>query len=163
MRNFFWRNTYYSFAMTAHRQIWWWWTQREWSGWLMKWNCTSYKNVLIRRNNDSFKKTETKDKFNKRCRAWSESVAKDFKKAVLTVSAYVKKELARVLHMIMCTREQGMINRRKIKSVQNRQSEEWHRTKGLEINCYGADAEHKVQEWHSVPLSQLHWQMEEYK
>lgn len=92
------------------------------------------------------RKQKQKISFNKRCRASSESVVKDFKKAVLTVSAYVKKELARVLHMIMCTREQGMINRRKIKSVQNRQSEEWHRTKGLEINCYGADAEHKVQE-----------------
>lgn len=76
----------------------------------------------------------------------------------------MKNELGRVLYMIIYTRVQGMINRRNIKSVQNRQSEEWHRTKRFrDKQSYGADAEHKVQECHSAPLSQLHWQMEKYK
>lgn len=66
--------------------------------------------------------------------------------------------------MIIYTRVQGMINRGKIKSEQNRQSEEWHRTKRFsDKQSYGADAEHKVQECHSAPLLQLHWQMEKYK
>lgn len=57
-----------------------------------------------------------------------------------------------------------MINREKIKSEQNRHSEEWHRTKRFsDKRSYGADAEHKVQECHSAPLLQLHWQMEKYK
>lgn len=76
---------------------------------------------------------------------------------VVTISAYVKNELRRIQYIIIHTGMQAMINWRKIKSVQNRRSEEWHRTQRFrDKQSYGAHAGHKVQECHSAPLSQLH-------